>query len=103
MGNGDILMGVTCDGLESRPGGVAILLDMLHANETGISSGRLGLWLVCALHLLPLLTTLLKNGRAVLTKGAVYPVKAIFTNTEIENGTISMARAIVESFTGSCK
>ena len=30
-------------------GGVAILLDMLHANETGISSDRgLGLWLVCA-------------------------------------------------------
>ena len=102
MGNGDILMGVPCDGLESRPGGVAILLDMLHANETGISSGRLGLWLVCALHLLPLLTTLLKNGSEVLTKGAVDPVKATFTNTEIENGTISMARAIVESFTGSC-
>ena len=77
---------------------------MLHANETGISSRRLGLWLVCALHRLPLLTTLLlKNGSEVLTKGAVDPVKATFTNTEIENGTISMARAIVESVTGSCK
>ena len=76
---------------------------MLHANETGISSGRLGLWLVCALHLLPLLTTLLKNGNEVLTKGAVDAVNATFTNTEIENGTISMARAIVESVTGSCK
>ena len=29
-------------------GGVAILLGMLHAKETGISSGRLGLWLSCA-------------------------------------------------------
>ena len=77
---------------------------MLHANETGISSGRLCLWLVCALHRLPLLSTLLlKNGSEVLTKGAVDPVKATFTNTEIENGTISMARAIVESVTGSCK
>ena len=37
-------------------GGVAILLGMLHANETGISSGRvLGLWLVCAFTFLPLL------------------------------------------------
>ena len=38
--------------LASHPGGgggVAILLGMLHANETGISSDRgLGLWLVCA-------------------------------------------------------
>ena len=40
--------GVTPGGLASCPGGVAILLDMLHATETGISSGRLGLWLVCA-------------------------------------------------------
>lgn len=30
------------------PGGVAILLGMLHAKETGVSSGRLGPWLVCA-------------------------------------------------------
>ena len=29
-------------------GGVAILLGMLHAKETRISSGQLGLWLVCA-------------------------------------------------------
>ena len=28
--------------------GVAILQGMLHAKETGISSGRLGLWLVWA-------------------------------------------------------
>ena len=76
---------------------------MLHANETGIRSSRLGFWLVCALNRLPLLTTLLKNGSEVLTKGAIDPVKATFTNTEIENSTISMARAIVESFTGSCK
>ena len=29
-------------------GGVTILLGMPHAKETGISSDRLGLWLVCA-------------------------------------------------------
>ena len=29
-------------------GGVAILLGMLHAKETGISSGRFSLWLLCA-------------------------------------------------------
>ena len=40
--------GQPCDGLASRPGGVAILLGLLHATETGISSGRVGLWLVCA-------------------------------------------------------
>ena len=28
--------------------GVAILLGMLHAKETGISSGRFSLWLLCA-------------------------------------------------------
>ena len=28
--------------------GVAILLGMLHAKETGISSGNLCLWLMCA-------------------------------------------------------
>ena len=28
--------------------GGAVLLGMLHATETGISSGRVGLWLVCA-------------------------------------------------------
>ena len=28
--------------------GVAILIGMLHATETGISFDRLGLWLVCA-------------------------------------------------------
>ena len=38
--------------MDKRPvqGGVAILLDVLHAKETGISSGHLCLWL-----LLPLL------------------------------------------------
>ena len=29
-------------------GGVDILLGMLHAKETGISSGRFSLWLLCA-------------------------------------------------------
>ena len=33
----------------SRRGGVAILLSMLHATETEISSCRLGLWLACTL------------------------------------------------------
>ena len=33
--------------LASRPRGLAILLGLLLATETGISSGRLGLWLVC--------------------------------------------------------
>ena len=35
--------GQPCDELSSRPGEVTILLGMLHANETGISSGRVGL------------------------------------------------------------
>ena len=34
-------------------GRVAILLGMLHAKETWISSGRLDLWLVCAFTFLP--------------------------------------------------
>ena len=33
--------------------GVAILLGMLHANESGLSSGRLGLWLMCAFTFMP--------------------------------------------------
>ena len=40
MGNGDILQGE-----------VAILLGMLHATETGVSSGRVGLWFLCGLTL----------------------------------------------------
>ena len=41
-------------------GEVAILLGMLHAKETWISSGRLGLWLMYAFTLpkLPMLTLL---------------------------------------------
>ena len=42
------------DRLASRPEGVAILLGMLYVKETGISSGRLGLWLACAFTFLPL-------------------------------------------------
>ena len=34
-------------------GGVAIFLGMPHAKETWISSGRLGLWLVCVFTFLP--------------------------------------------------
>ena len=50
MGTGNILQGEgkePCNGLTSCPGGVAILLGMLHTKESGISSGRLGLWLLC--------------------------------------------------------
>ena len=58
VGTGDTLLGVTLrwtsiplSGAKSGMGGVeglAILLGMLHAKETRISSGHLGLWLVCA-------------------------------------------------------
>ena len=49
MGTGDILLGGN-PAMDQHPvqGGVAILLGMLHATETGISSGRVGLRLVCA-------------------------------------------------------
>ena len=52
MGTGDILLGGN-PAMDQYPvqGGVAILLGMLRATETGISSGRVGLWLVCALPL----------------------------------------------------
>ena len=40
--------GQPCDGPKHAiQGGVVILLGMLHATETGISFGCLGLWLVC--------------------------------------------------------
>ena len=39
MGTGGKLLAVTCDGLASHPGEVAILLSRLHATETGLSSG----------------------------------------------------------------
>ena len=56
MGTCDILVGSN-PAMDTHPvqgrggeggGGVAILLGMLHAKETGISFNRLGLWLVCA-------------------------------------------------------
>ena len=49
MGTGDILLGGN-PAMDYYPvqGGVAILLGMLRATETSISSGRVGLWLVCA-------------------------------------------------------
>ena len=47
MGTDDILGGGG-GGLASHPGEVAIILGMLHAKQTRISSGHLGLWLVCA-------------------------------------------------------
>ena len=49
MGTGDILLGGN-PAMDQHPvrEGVAILLGMLHATETGISSGRVGLRLVCA-------------------------------------------------------
>ena len=37
------MLGISCDGLASHPGGVAILLvTSIHATETGISSGGMG-------------------------------------------------------------
>ena len=54
MGTDDILPGGGGGGNPSMAwhpvqGGIAILLGMLHVNETGISSGRLDLWLMCTL------------------------------------------------------
>ena len=50
MGTGDILLGGN-PVMDYHPvqGRVAILLGMLYAKETWIRSGRLGLWLLCAL------------------------------------------------------
>ena len=49
MGSGDILLGGN-PAMDQYPvqGGVAILLGLLHATETGISPGRLGLSLLCS-------------------------------------------------------
>ena len=50
MGTGDMLLGVTLrPAMDWHPvqGGVAVLLGMHHAKETEMSSGHLGLWLVC--------------------------------------------------------
>ena len=49
MDTGDILL-VGNPAKDQHPvqGGVAILLVLLHATETDISSGCVGLWLVCA-------------------------------------------------------
>ena len=56
MGTGDILLGgnPTMDKYPVQ-GGVTILLSLLHATETGISSGRVGLWLMYAFTLRTLL------------------------------------------------
>ena len=42
MGTGDKMLGITCDGLASHPGGVAISPSQLHATETGMSTGSVG-------------------------------------------------------------
>ena len=49
MGTSDILLGGK-PAMDKHPvqGGVAILPGMIHAKEAGISSGRLGLWLMCS-------------------------------------------------------
>ena len=49
MGTGDILLGGN-PVMHKHPvqGRVAILLGMLHAKETGMSAGGLGLWLMSA-------------------------------------------------------
>ena len=50
MGTGDIQLGGNPEmDLHPVQRGEAILLNMLHAEETGMSSGRLNLWLVRAL------------------------------------------------------
>ena len=50
MGTSEILLGGNpVIGHHPIQGGVAILLGMLHANETRISSSCLGLWLLCTL------------------------------------------------------
>ena len=43
MGIGDVLLGVPCDGLASRPGGSS----NIPMHTTGIITCCLGLWLVC--------------------------------------------------------
>ena len=43
-------------------GGVAILLGLLHAMKAGTSTGRVGLWFVCALTLYPSLITAHSRG-----------------------------------------
>ena len=48
MGTGNILLGGNpVMDLHPVQGGVAILLGMLHAKESGISYSLLGLWLMC--------------------------------------------------------
>ena len=49
MGTGNILLGGN-PAMDKHPvqGGVEILLGMLHAKETGMSAGGLGLWLMSA-------------------------------------------------------
>ena len=49
------------DGIASHPAGLAKLVGILHAKGTRISSGRLGLWLVCAFTFLPYITTTTKT------------------------------------------
>ena len=70
MGIRDMLMGVTLrwTNIPSR-GGVAVLLGMLHAKETGISSGRSGLWFMCSLVLkyLHFVTTIMQHHLPLLT------------------------------------
>ena len=48
MGTGDLLLGGN-PAMDLHPvqGGVAVLLGMLHAKETGISYSHLGFWLMC--------------------------------------------------------
>ena len=53
-------------------GGIAILLGMLHANKTGISSGHLSLWLLCTFtsqYLAPPTLTAHTNKMLPLVKG----------------------------------
>ena len=43
--------GEPCDGLAFRPGVSSNTPRQLHAKETGLRSGRLGLWLACSFYL----------------------------------------------------
>ena len=58
-------------------GEVAILLSMLHATETGISSDRSGFWLVCAFTL-PTCYQVLKYSQRLFPKGSFLVVLGIY-------------------------
>ena len=58
--------------------GVAILLGMLHAKETGISSGNLCLWLMCAFTFFTF-----KKSRQFFMKSTVAPSRSAARNRPV--------------------